>query len=307
MKNDERTKKFLNNMSGALQKAADIGKKAVDNVQKSAKELSEKQKNDNYERRMKKYNPLFPETFNSPDFSFPNVIAIVDKAVRKDVDVCEGAIGWTSVEMDQEVLYLHKEEAEESCIQFFPHASCNTVYYVDNFNKNLYIRVDCIFRRAHDERLAELKYIAHALGAKRCSIEMQEKRADKKSSRININAVISRASGANSSSCSSARSDSRRGRIVAEFEGNDTPQRPQLKWFANDENIKRLIEMRCTNCNSIKSEVLELEGASSNTMSQEQGAAIDFAISNVGFKLGYSMEQEAEGEKHSLLIYSVEF
>ena len=61
------------------------GSKAVANeIAKGAKDLSEKAKVDSYNKRMKKYNPLFPEEYNSVDFHVPNIICIVDDAVRRD-------------------------------------------------------------------------------------------------------------------------------------------------------------------------------------------------------------------------------
>lgn len=307
MENKEKQKKFLDGMSGAFQKATDISKKAVDGVQKGAKALSEKSKNDSYARRMKKYNPLFPDAFRAENFNLPNMIAIVDDAVRRDIDVCEGAIGWISLEKDVEVLHLYDEEVKNSGIQFLPHAECNAIYYVDNFDRSRFIRVDCIFGRSHDEKLAELKYIAHALGAKSCSIEMGESSFEKRTIKSNLNQAIGKYSSSGDHSALSEKGESRRGRIIAEFEGNTHPKRPKLKWFAHDDNIKRLIEMRCTNSNSIKSEVLELEGSSSATMSQKTATAINYAIGKIGSKTSLDMEKLAKQEQHSKLIFSVEF
>ena len=111
----------------------------------------------------------------------------------------------------------------------------------------------------------------------------------------------------NRKSASLQKSDQRRGRILAEFEGSSTPKAPELKWFANDDNIKRLIEMRCTDSNSIKSETLELEGASSAAMSQKTASAIDASTSKIGAKSNFNMERNAARENHSKLIYCIEF
>lgn len=307
MENKEKQKKFFESMSGAFQKATDISKKAVDEVQKGAKVLSEKAKNDNLARRIKKYNPIFPDTFYSESFHLPNMIAIADDAVRRDIDVCEGAIGWLSMEKDIEVLHLYDEEIKNSGICFLPHADSNAIYYVDKFDRNKFIRVDCIFGRAHDERLAELKYIAHSLGAKSCSIETEESSIEKKSIQSSVNQAIGKYASSVSNAASSEKGENRCGRVIAEFEGNNTPKRPKLKWFANDENIKRLIEMRCTNRNSIKSEELKLEGASSAVMSQTTATAISYAIGKIGFKINLDLERLAKEEHTSKLYFKIEF
>ena len=65
--------------------------------------------------------------------------------------------------------------------------------------------------------------------------------------------------------------------------------------------------MRTDAENSIKSEILELSGASSATMSQKTAYAIDNAVGKIGAKGGTSMNSQAEKEQHSKLIYHIEF
>ena len=99
-----------------------------------------------------------------------------------------------------------------------------------------------------------------------------------------------------------------KGHIEAEFAGSSTPKRPELKWFAYDDNINKLIEMRCNNANSIKSEKLKLSGASSATMSQKTAYAIDTAIGKLnGIKGNASMDIQAAKEHGSELVFHIEF
>lgn len=328
------TKKGVEVFNSFLQKTSDAGKRAVSEVQKGAEKvgeagkraaadvqsgavaLAEKARQDNWERRMKKYNPLFPDEYNSEAFCVPNMIVIVDDAVRRGIDVCEGAIGWRSMQSGVEVLHLYDEAIKESGIRFVPAVTCDAVYYVDSFDRNRYIRTDCIFNKAHEERLAELKNVAHALGAKRCTIEIIEA-----TQQVNVQNKKTAASGGvtvkgqklsagenveQSSSVSS--SNQRAGRIVAEFEGSSTPHRPKLKWFAHDDNIKKLIDMRCKGDNTVKSEMIELSGSSSATMSQKTACAIDGAIGKIGgMKGSTTMESQAIMESSTKMVYSVEF
>ena len=46
------------------------------------------------EARRRKYAPVFPDEFWSPDYDLPNMVIIEDEDKRKGIDVCEGAIGW---------------------------------------------------------------------------------------------------------------------------------------------------------------------------------------------------------------------
>ena len=306
--------KSIDTVANAIDKTAEFGKHTAFEVKNSLVALSEKSKQDSYLRRVKKYNPLFPDVYNSSTFTVPNMIVIVDDAVRRGIDVCEGAIGWISNQGDMEVMHLYDEAVPTCGLQFAPTADCEAVYYVDNFCRNRYIRVDCIFSSAHEERLAELKHVAHALGAKKCTIEISEssKEISVQNSKMGISGKIS--AGPKGSSAESAEHKSsyndvnrRSGRITAEFEGNNTPKKPKLKWFAHDPNIKKLIEMRCKQGNSIHSETLQISGASTATMSKKTAYSIDCSINKLGFKGNSMMESQVVKENQTTLIFHIEF
>ena len=306
-------KKGVEAVSGALQKTAEIGKKTVDSVQQGVKALSDKSRNDAYLRKIEKYNPVFPEQYESEEFHIPNMIVIVDDAVRRGIDVCEGAIGWLSNQNGMEVLHLYDEYIKQSGIQFVPAPICDAVYYVDRFDRNRFIQTECIFSKAHEERMAELKNIAYMLGAKSCSIEISESSLEVETSKKQFEVKAS-AKGINASSTESAEQSSsykgsahRSGRIVAEFAGSSDVKRPELKWFMHDDTIKRLIDIRCSDPNAIKSEMLVLEGNASATMSQKTAYAIDNAISKINVGGKANMEGQATKENQSKLIFNIEF
>ncbi len=306
-------KKGTEAVSGALQKTSEISKKLSDTVQEKAKDLSEKNKSELYLKKLKKYNPLFPDEFYSDAFNLPNMIVIVDDAVRKGIDVCEGSIGWLSNEKGVEILHLYDEEVEKCGIKFIPAPICDAVYYVDRFDRNRFIQIDCIFSKAHEERLAELKHIAYSLGAKKCSIEISENNSvsDKKRKAVEekISIPFGKASEGTSAEYGFSKTEDirRSGTIEAVFEGSDEVNVPQLKWFENDDTIKRLIEMRTSEVNQIKSETLILEGSVSATMSQKTACAIDGAVGKIGAKAKADMEGQATKENYSRLIFKVEF
>ena len=298
---------------GILKKSADVGQRIVQNVQSGIKEASEKAKEDQRRKRLKKYNPLFPDVFYGENFKFPNIIAIVDDAVRKNVDVCEGAIGWLDSASGAEVLYLYDEEVTKCGLQFLPAPTCDAMYYVDTFDRAKFVRTDCIFSRAHEERLAELRHIAHALGAVRCSVEISESRMERTAARMKMSAnqklKFAQSDEQREKTMNQADGEQRFGRCVTEFEGGAEPRTPELKWFANDENIKRLIEMRCGGKNSVKSETLELSGSSSATMSQKAAIAVDGALKAFGMssKTHAEIEKQASREINSKLVFCLEF
>ena len=92
------------------------------------------------------------------------------------------------------------------------------------------------------------------------------------------------------------------GKNISEFEGHDDPKEPDLKWFMHDDNIKNLIKMRCNK--AIKSNVLELSGSASATMSKALACALD-DVMKVGGSL--SMEKQSVKEHNTKLIFEIEF
>lgn len=294
--NENKSKKTF---ADFMNKATEISKKTAVKLQEGAETFSEQTKKSLYEQRMKKYNPLFAETFCSEQFRLPNVIEIVDDVVRRGIDVCEGSIGWTDKINDVEILHLYDEWVKESKIQFLPLAKCDAVYCVDPFDKKKFINVNSAFERTTSEKLAELENIAYCLGAKSCSIEIAETNTQLDNARLKMSAK----SNLDISSFSNQR-DKQGGKNVSYFEGNNTPTRPTLKWFAYDDNITGLIEMRCSGNNSIKSKVLELNCSSSVTMSQKAALAIDKILK---VKASMSMEKKSIQEHCSKLIFEVEF
>ena len=303
------TKKGAEKLSNLLQKTSEVGKNAAESVQKGALAFSEKVKEDSFQYRLNKYNPLFSDEYTAAEFALPHLIVIVDEAIRRGIDVCEGAVGWKSIQADTEVLHLYNTSATLKEIEFYPTATVDATYYVDNFNPNRYINVECIFDKAHEERLAELKQIAYSLGAKNCTIEISESTQESTSSNRSANlggkiGGIGKIGVKADSSLGSSNVRKRSGKITAVFDGSVAPTQPTLKWFADDENIKNLIEMRCTNPGRLKYEELRLSGSSSATMSQKAAAAIDGLK---GLKGGISMQSQAMTEHSSELLFTIEF
>ncbi len=300
-------------LSKALQKTSEVGKKAVGDIQQGAKEFSEKQKQEAYLKRLEKYNPLFIDEYETEGFAIPNIIIFVDEGDRKNVDVCQGAIGWKHSENNTDILFLYNNGVELTDYQFYP-AKTDGVFVVDSFDKSKYIRVDMVFNKAHEERMAELKQVAYSLGAKNCSIEITESnievQTDKssKAMKFGLPKKIASVGAQNEAVSTSANSIKRTGKIVAEFDGHNEPVQPVLKWFANDDNIKNLIEMRLSKGNSIKSEIIELAGSSSATMTQKTACAIDGALNKFGSaKVASNIEKQAQREQNSTLVFVVEF
>lgn len=316
-------KKSAEVLATIAQGTTDLGKKVAEGVKSgtatvvektkvNAAAVVEKTKNEAYARRLKKFNPLFPDKYNDESFNLPNIIVIVDDAVRKDVDVCEGAIGWLGKENGVEVLYLYDEAVPSGGIQFIPTATCDAVYYVDSFDRHSFIKADCYFQKVQEERSAELEHIACCLGAKWCSVEIVETqktaqaRKRKAELKENVKGVKSEESAEQSASAKNTKE--LHSRNYSKFQGNDVPQKPTLKWFAHDNTIQQLIAARCSGDNSITVKELDFYGSSFATMSKKAACAIDCALATMDSASGStSMEDQATKEQESRLVFHVEF
>ena len=298
----EKKENLRGGFGGMLKKASDIAKKAVDGAQKGVATITEKTKQSYHEYQLEKYRPLMEEDYRSASFKVPNIIEIVDGAVRRDVAVCKGAIGWLEEHKGVDVLHLYEEFARNCGLTFVPVLQCDNVYCVDNYDQMRYLNVNCIFGKATEERMAELAHIAYSLGAKKCSIEIVE--TDDQSAFGAANTKASSKKTEASRETSSAVSRQMNGKRELIFEGNASPVLPTLKWFSHDDNIKGLIEMRCSGNNAIRSTVVELSGANSATMSKKVACALDGLLKASG---SASMEKRSILEHSSRLVLHIEF
>lgn len=311
MSNEEK-KHGTEGISKLMKKTASIGKKAAGGAKTGIASVVEKSKAVVHSRKLQKYNPVFPDQFNSKDFNLPNIIMIVDDAVRRGIDVCEGAIGWLDKEANVEIMCLYDEAVSFSGLVFIPAATCDGIYYVDSFDRTRFIRTDCIFAKAHEERIAELENIAYSLGAKKCTIEIQEYASALQSQSSEVECAETykgiTTTEKSEKNLSQAVSNHRSGRIIVEFEGHDAPVRPVLKWFAHDNTINQLIDMCCNGNRAVKTKTLELFGSSSATMNIKTAKVIDGAIGKIGGAKGKaSMNSLAEKEHNSKLYFHLEF
>ena len=294
--------------------ASKVGEKISVAAKDGAQVLSEKKQEmhdraqiKNYEAKMKKYNPLFPEKYNDEQFNLPNMVRIVDDAVRKDVDVCVGAIGWLSKEKDVEVMHLYDEAIEFSELQFLPTPTCDSVYYVDPHDRKTFINVDTYFSNMQQERLAELQHIAFSLGAKEYSVEMIESTYEASSSSASVNAKAHGIKAGGEDSRSRNMTTQSQTAAKAVFSAGRKPTQPTLCWFAKDNNIINLINMRCsgTEEEGMTAYSFELNSSCAQTMSSATAVKIDAAVKGMGANSNFSSQSEQEHSRK--MIFHIEF
>ena len=293
--------------SNILHKSADVSKKIAQTAIDGTKTAVEKIKEKNEVHQKEKLNPLFLKEYKSKSFNIPNIIKIVDDAERRKIAICDGAIGWRQTENNTEVLFLYDETKEICGLQFVPTFNCNSIYCVDPFDRKKFIKADCIFSKAQEEKLAELENIAYCLGAKSCSIEIVSFEADRDITKKSFGIESKKVSVVTENSQSQSNAQQSTGKTIVQFKGHDNPTRPTLKWFTYDDTVKNLIEMRCNQPDSVKSRTLALSGASSATMSQQTAIAIDGLLKNIKVKAKGKMESQINREMNSKLVFEIEF
>ena len=186
----------------------------------------------------------------------------------------------------------------------------------------------CWGKLAHDERLAELEHIAYSLGAKHCTIDIveTEKTLKKSNKRFGFNAKANIQSDASSDNIESdvsaeintnyeatlKKEDTRYCELF--WDGSDKPKKPRLKWFAYDDGIKNLIEMRCKGGNKVNARTLKIHGSSSITMSKDTACKIDIVLSSIGStegkvnsKRNAQLASQVTKETDQTFIFTIEF
>lgn len=303
-------------LKSAANKVGEAGKSVVkvakDNAQllaERAQVMAEVQQAKNKEALIKKLNPLFPDDYRAVEFKLPNLIRIVDDAVRRGIDVCEGAIGWLTTEKGVEVLHLYDEAVEFSGLKFLPAATCDSIYYVDPHNRNHFISVDCYFSSMQESRLAELQHIAYSLGAKHYWVEMVESTYDKQNTFKSaiVNAKVANASG--SEEQHTATTSKSMSVAEAVFSSGRKPVNPDLCWFSNDNNVLNLIKMRCSknSQDDISTYTIELSSSNAATMSVSAAAKIDSALSSLKVGANTSFSSNSEKEHNRKMYFKLEF
>lgn len=313
MKND--MKNYLQKAGNAVGKAGSaVGKtagKSAAAIKTAATGLADKMKDENVKAKLKKLNPLFPEEYRSEEFHIPNLIVIVDDAVRRSEALCEGAIGWRSMVKDVEVLYLYDEFVKESGLRFLPTATCDTAYYVDPHDRTQFIRVDNLFERTQQEKLAELAHIAYCLGAKRYSVELQNTSAQKSASRVKANVKFGFGTlGVNSTedrTLESASGNISKSLANVEFTEAREPVEPTLRWFTHDNYIREMIQQRCSGRGGMRAMNIVLSGSDYSTMSASTSVKVDAAVCKIGLNSNAQIEARSSAERSHQLLFHIEF
>ena len=294
--------------------ANEAGKNAINAANGAGKiinDLGKKIEIENRNAQLRKYNPVFLNDYRSASFGLPNVIVIVDDAVRKDIKVCKGAIGWKSNPNNVEIFHLYDEFVNDSGLHFIPAPVCDTVYYVDPHDRTHFISFECLFRNIQEQMIGELCGIAHSLGAKYYSIELEEseekdfnyrqnmnlgKNTDKFAANVEFNKAVN-----------SQKKSYRKALASGTFEGYKHPERPSLCWFKYHNYINEIINEICQKGRKINKVNAVFNGEDYSIMSRSMAKKVDAAIFKLGLGHNYNIDTNVKKSVTNKMILHMEF
>jgi len=301
-------KSAADKVSEAGKNVASVAKDGVQSLSDKAQELSSQAKVKQLEELLRKFPPVSLEEFSKSTFAMPQLIQIVDNALKQEISEYKGVLGWSGKEDSVEILHLYHASVPDSHIRFLPSVACGSVYCAHPFDEQCYISLDNYFSYIQQAKLAELQHIAFSLGVKHYWVELVETTSQSDNSKIAVSLSGMKVATGNAERAmqSSAYSQSKSLAEMSFSESRD-PQPPELHYFAQDENIKELIEMRCSadKKSMLTSYTIELNNSSSAAMSATTAAKISIAANKMG--VGSSFQAQSAREQNSKMIFKMEF
>ena len=263
------------------------------------------------------YNPLFLEDYQSEDFDMPKLVVIADEDIRKGNELCEGAIGWLNTRRIPEIIFMYEEFVPNSAIRFSPRPICGSAYDRHPFEPDLYLQVKDYLKICKRDQLTELKNIAYLLGATRCSVEVhQEKGLVGALGLARDIHVQSKLAGEHAGSDASQTLDAERSSnetlsivMNESFDPGATPKRPDLQWFAHDNEILSLVEKRCSPdvCSTMNSYSIDITSSTASSISIDLASSIDASLGAAKVKAGDSLSATLKKEEKKRFIFKIEF
>lgn len=276
--------------------AAEAGKKIMDSI-KQAKQDSD----------YRILRPVFEDDLEDNTFDFPRMINICEiDEKRKKNPICLNSIGYQSSPNDLEVLNIFRDNFDKFNLSVFPEIN-EGVYYSNPSIPGTYILVDKYFKYIKEEKVRELVRIAKDLGAKRVVVEISEKEASVDQKAGKVAAKIGKGKGEASVDVAQKQSVGVTVAANEKWSGHNSPKRPELVYFKNENHIKDLIEMRFDPMNKLEAHTYEIEYTSSASLKVKEAVKIDGALKAMKCSMSESMSSGAEKSERTYFRYTVEF
>ena len=304
--------------------AKDLTDKATQAASQGTQALQDTASKAQHDIDIWRYNPLFPAEYHEPDFHRPKLVVLADPSPRKDIEACNGSIGWTSKEGPLEVLHLYDSAVPESSLTFYPSPALYGIYYEDPLEPSKYISISKFFDVVQQDQMSELHDIAYALGAKHCRLEIIEEEktavtvdakveakpnlpAIKKQADEKKNEAVGELNGNIDPGLRYEKNALRKVQFDEVFIGDAEPRQPDLHWYANDKTIRSLIDKRLGNGNKLVKYSLLLDYKTSDFIDAGMAGAIDAALKQMRVMTNFSIEGEYKKEARTKMELLIEF
>lgn len=286
--------------------------KATSKIAESAKSASTQlsQKLDDKRRLadIKALRPIFADDVQQESFMLSKMIRLteIDKR-RAESEVCQGSIGYTSVQKDFVVVNIFKNCLAQFPITLYPD-EYSELYYVNPVDPTQYIALNSYFEYLQKARVAELQRIAQDLGAThfRVTFKEQKKRFTSSSLDVDVSVKGKVPFHLNSSDRYSSK-DFSNIQVAAEmdFEGHE-PTYPALAYYKDDSAIQTLVEMRMHQ-NAMKHQLYLLSLDKASGISRDDAVKIDTTIKALKIAGNASFSHGVEDEGRKVIEYEIDF
>ena len=259
---------------------------------------------------LKLLQPIFCEDLDSADFSMPKLVRIteIDKR-RAESEVCQGSIGFTSVQKDLRIVNIFRDKVDSFGLTFYPDLD-SEIYYVDPSDRDRYIALDDYFSYLKVARVNELQKIAQDLGAKHFRVTFKEQKTTfsehavkaKTNARIGVeHADIDAAHDLASTAVSTVE-------IAAEMDcPGHAPMMPTLTYLQREPSIQSLISLRMDDSSPITHQKYTLKLSNSSGIKEKDAVKIDAALKSMKFTGNTTVTSEAKNEARRFFEYEVDF
>lgn len=250
--------------------------------------------------------PVTLNEINEPAFRIPRMIYIVGDDKYSDHYVMKDAIGHIESEKGMEYLVLYSKYAESIGCDFYPMVNEFYIYYVDPCYPRKYICLNDYFEFIEKAKFNEMEIVAQKIGAKHLDVELTEEHRLFFSKKAKIKGKSKLGDVEMEGQYAKEETETIKSVGHADFNGQK-PERPELVYLKNEEEIKQLIELRLNENNQIKSKEFQFKYNRTTGISTMNAAKIDAVLKKIGIKTKNSISNKAEEEDRRYFKYKVEF
>ena len=239
-------------------------------------------------------------------FRIPRMIYIVSDDKYSDHYVMKDAVGHIEREKGMEYLILYSKYAESIGCDFYPMVNEFYIYYVDPCFPRRYICLNDYFEFIEKAKVSEMNIVAQKIGAKHLDLELTEERRLFFSKKAKVKGITKFGDAEVDGHYAKEETKVIKSIGHADFNGQK-PERPELVYLKNEEEIKQLIELRLNENNQIKSKEFQFKYNSTTGINTMNAAKVDAVLKKIGIKTKNTISSKAEEENRRYFKYSVKF